>query len=463
MRTFQLNLFAGFSIVILVAVGTISLFVMQGAEQEMETYAERTEQLYLTRMEHWLHGYYTRGGSWDGVHYYIEEMGVLSGQRVILTDPDGVVIADSHDGLVGRYFMPEWPQRELISDQNNVQLGTLYVEGEPTVETAYQQELARSINFFLFWGSMLALAAALILSTVISRRISAPVRVLLNATRRIGRGDFSDNVQLRDKGEFGELAQAFNGMARDLEHAAQLRRNFVADTAHELRTPLSNIRGYLEAAEDGLVSSGEAVAAVKEDAGLLHRLVEDLHELALADAGGLTLLRRPADMTALVSQAIATADRAAKAKGVELAIQVPAEELPEVQVDSQRIAQVLRNLIDNALTHSERGDKVTLSVELEPDRMLVTVADSGTGVPEQDMSRIFDRFYRVDRSRARATGGSGLGLTICRYLVEAHGGTISAAARAEGGSRFTFTVPLGRATDGSESDTDPAARYQARR
>jgi signal transduction histidine kinase len=464
---FQLRLFAGFAVVIVLALGTVSLYVMQGAEQEIEVYDELTDQLYITRMEHWLLGYHARGQSWDDVQSSIAEMGVLSGRRIVLTDVNDEVIVDSRHGLVGTTFEPEWPSRTLVSYQGNIHLGTLYVGPESTVATAYKQELARSIGVFLLWGSLLACFAALILTALLARRLTAPIRVLVAETHRIGTGDFSGGIEMPAKGEFTVLANALNGMAQDLGRAEAFRRNFVADIAHELRTPLSNIRGYLEAVEDGLVSPDIAIETIKDDAVLLHRLVDDLQELAIADAGALAMVYRVVNPVDLLEKATLSMGSAAGSSGIRIAVERPKEPLPDMVVDSQRIMQVLRNLLENAIVHTGEGGTITVGVESltagssssptpADNWIMITVDDAGPGVPEEELDRIFERFHRVDRSRTRATGGSGLGLTISRHLVEAHGGSIHASNRRKGGTRFTIELPLVPPAKGSRSTADPA-------
>lgn len=468
---FQLRLFAGFAVVIVLALGTVSLYVMQGAEQEIEVYDELTDQLYITRMEHWLLGYHARGGSWDDVQTSIVEMGVLSGRRIVLTDRNDKVIVDSRHGLVGTIFEPEWPSRTLVSHQGNIHLGTLYVGPESTVATAYKQELARSIGVFLLWGSLLACSAALILTALLARRLTAPIRVLVAETHRIGTGDFSGGIEMPSQGEFTVLANALNGMAQDLGRAEAFRRNFVADIAHELRTPLSNIRGYVEAVEDGLVSPDSAIETIKDDAVLLHRLVDDLQELATADAGALAMAYRLVNPVELLEKALVSMKSAAGSSGVRIELVKPEKPLPEMVVDSQRITQVLRNLLENAIVHTAEGGAITVGVVHQPGgaqsppesppagaegRIVITVDDAGPGVPEEELDRIFERFHRVDKSRTRATGGSGLGLTISRHLVEAHGGLIHASNRREGGTRFTIELPLVPPVKRSRNAADPA-------
>ena len=250
-------------------------------------------------------------------------------------------------------------------------------------------------------------------------------------------------MQSDDRGEIGELAQAFNSMASDLEKAEELRRNMVADVAHELRTPLSNLKGYLEAIADGTVQAdSRTVSSLQEEAALLSRLVDDLQELSLAEAGKLKLARQPEDITKLIGQTLDSVRGQAKTKGVSLETELP--KLPAVNIDSHRISQVLRNLLENALAHTAKGGAITVSAKKRGKWVELSVTDNGEGIPAKDLPNIFERFYRVDKSRARATGGTGLGLTITKRLVEAHGGKIKAQSRPGKGSRFYFTIPVSK-------------------
>jgi two-component system sensor histidine kinase BaeS len=217
----------------------------------------------------------------------------------------------------------------------------------------------------------------------------------------------------------------------------------VADVAHELRTPLSNIRGYLEAIRDGIKKpDADTIRSLEEEATLLSRLVDDLQELSLAESGELRLNCQTEDIVELIKQAIAMKQTQAAARGVLVSADVPGK-LPLVSIDSLRIGQVLRNLLDNALAHTAKGGTITVTARQEGNRRVeVAVTDTGEGIPPEDLPHIFERFYRVDKSRTRATGGSGLGLTIAKRLVEAHGGNIEAQSELGKGSRFSFTVPV---------------------
>jgi two-component system sensor histidine kinase BaeS len=300
----------------------------------------------------------------------------------------------------------------------------------------------KTIGRFFLWGGLLAVAIALILTFLLSRRILAPVKALTSATREFGKGNFSHRVDFKDEGEMGELARSFNAMADDLERNERLRRNMVADIAHELRTPLSNLRGYLEAASDGLVKLDEAtVHSLTEEASSLSRLVNDLQELSLADAGELKLVFQPEDISRLITETVTVLQAKASAKNIEISTDLPAE-LPEVNIDSHRIKQVLYNLMDNAVAHTGPEGRITVTARQEEDFLNISVADTGEGIPAEDLPMIFERFYRVDKSRTRATGGTGLGLTIAKRLVEAHGGRIDVRSRPGKGTTFTFSLPV---------------------
>lgn len=458
-HSFRFRLLIGFTLVIVVAIGTVSFFVSHSAQGKVQEYQQQTQDTRSSRMEHLLSHYYAQRGGWADIQPFIEQMGTLYGQRIVVVDSSGIVVADSLQGFLGMHPDPHWPGRALETDSSSMmqpiperpsptspgagQVGTLYVnpQSAPDADAASVQNLSNSINGFLLWGGVLALGVAMAFTFVLSRRMSAPIQALTSAASRLGQGDFSQRVNVQTKDEVGELGRTFNSMADDLTRAEQLRRNMVADAAHELRTPLSNIRGYLEAIRDGLMQPDDSTLdSVYEEALLLSKLVEDLQELSLADAGQLQMVRQPEDMAVSIKSAVSATQPQADAKGVSLTVDLP-EVLPHCNMDYHRIGQVLRNLLDNALAHTPEGGSITISARESGNQVEVAVSDTGEGIPREDLPNIFERFYRVDKSRARATGGSGLGLTIAKRLVEAHGGRIEVQSELGKGSRFSFTVP----------------------
>jgi len=445
------RLFLSFLLVIVAAVGVVFFFVSRTASSEVEHYETQTYNVHVGRAGALLARYYMEQQGWAGVEPLAEQIGRLYSQRVVVVDQAGLVVADSHGVMpVGKPGEFKSPAAAIPIMAGQSSFGTLVVmpqgpppppPGDIAAEEASVSSLSSSINHYLLWGGLLGVVVAAVLTLLLSRRILSPVESLAHAARGLSRGDFTQRVDVRSKDEFGELAKTFNSMAQDLERTEQLRRNLVADVAHELRTPLSNIQGHLEAIRDGLLPAEPATFdSIYEEVLLLARLVEDLQELTLADAGQITLLCQSVDVAEIVRRAVTAAQPPAEARGLTIEANLP-DQQAIAEVDPERIGQVLRNLLSNAITHTSEGGRITVDLKDENDELHVGVADTGTGIPPEDVPYVFERFYRVDRSRVRATGGAGLGLTIAKRLVEAHGGTISVESEMGKGSRFTFTLP----------------------
>jgi len=438
------RLLVAFTLVIVIAVGAVFLFTGQAMRAQVQQFQERIQEARLSKMEFELSNYYRHQGRWGGIQPFVEQWGNFYEWRIIVTDADGIVVADSEGELMGQLHEPDSPGRPIAVPRTPYSLGTLYVSSESSAGADFPlfYVLFERIGRFLLWGCLVAVGIAVVITFFLSRRILAPVKDLTLAARRLGQGDLSQRVQLKDKGEVQELAQAFNSMASDLGHAEQLRRNLVADVAHELRTPLSNIRGYLEAIRDRIIKPDAAtIRSLNEEAMLLSRLVDDLQELSLADSGELKLLYQAEDIAKLIKQAVTPWQPSVAAKEMSLTLDLP-DKLPPVNIDWQRISQVLHNLLENAVAHTGKGGTITVTATRQGDHVQVSVSDTGEGISVEDLPNIFERFYRVDKSRARATGGSGLGLTIAKRLVEAHGGKIEAQSELGKGSCFSFTIPI---------------------
>ncbi|MFC1904620.1 sensor histidine kinase [Chloroflexota bacterium] len=443
-HSLHFRLLAAFALVIIVTIGSGFFFTYHNTRSEIGRFGERMEQMRATRVEVELSRYYHHQGDWKDIQPFVTQWGNLYGRRIILTDTDGVVIADSKAELLGEPYAADVPGEPMSPMMGSGTIGVLYIyPGTSTeVDAASLHIVYRTIGRFFLWGGLLAVAIALLLTFALSRRILAPVKALTYAARRLGKGDFSQRVHTRDKGEVGELANSFNSMADDLEHTEQLRRNMVADVAHELRTPLSNLSGYLEAIRDGVIKpDADTIRSLDEEATLLSQLVDDLQELSLAEAGELKLERQTEDIIKLIKQNVAAVQAQATAKGLSISADLP-EKLPAVDIDPRRISQVMRSLLDNAIVHTERGNSITMTATPQDTWVQVSVSDTGEGISAEDLPNIFERFYRVDKARSRATGGSGLGLTIAKRLVEAHGGKIEVQSELGKGSRFSFTIPI---------------------
>jgi signal transduction histidine kinase len=459
-HSLQFRLMLAFILVIVVTIGAAAFFISWSTWNQVRQIEENNYAVRTQRASYLLSRYYMANRlNWNGIQPLVEQMGEMEEERIILTDARGIVVADSQRELVGKDYRassqgiplylpvisigpmgPFSSTAEATPNAANL-FGTVYISplNSPNALTIV---VASTINRYLLWGAGLAIAIAMILTFVLSRRVLSPIRVLSGTAKKLGRGEFSQRVKIKDRGEVGELAQTFNSMAANLERTEKLRRNMVADVAHELRTPLSNVSGYLEAIRDDVIKPDKAIiASLSEETELLSRLVDDLQELALADAGELKLVRQPENLAQLIEQAVTALRVKAGDKGLELYTDVP-EVLPPVYIDYHRISQVFRNLIFNAITHTSGGGKITVAARPVENMIRVEVTDTGEGIPAEDLPNMFERFYRVDKSRTRPSGGSGLGLTIAKRLVEAHGGEIGVRSEFGKGSCFYFTLPI---------------------
>ena len=311
----------------------------------------------------------------------------------------------------------------------------------PVLANPVPARISAVVNRSLLWAGIGAAALGTVLVWLLSRRTLMPLQSLGEAARQLEGGDLSQRADTGGPAEIRELAHSFNVMAEGLEEAERQRQSLTADIAHELRTPLSNIQGYLEAIRDGLVQPDpETIDTIHSQAIHLSHLVEDLRILAQVESGYLQLQLSSTLVEELLRSSVEAMRPRAETKGVTLALEADAA-LPPLELDATRIAQVVDNLLENAITHTPEGGSVRVYGRTVANAVEVEVADTGPGIPREELPRLFDRLYRADPSRARETGGSGLGLTIARRLVEAHGGSIEADSVVGVGSRFTIRLP----------------------
>jgi signal transduction histidine kinase len=519
--------------VVVVVVGTVALFASRVTSRELQRYVEldiaRNQRLTSNVMT-----YYARNRDSGDPQALMRQIAGEVDERVIVTDGAGTVLADSSEQFVGQTLgceiafpavvvtigSPRCETRlELAAGgvgglrvgsretSDIVFLGMPFESSRPAgtkpLTTTFQFEAAAplleavgggpallirrtqgleldpietgfvdAVNRSLLWAVAAAGVAAVLLTLLLSRRILGPVEALTAAARAMEKGDLSRRVEVASRDEIGALAHAFNAMADGLARQERLRRNMVTDVAHELRTPLTNIRGYLEALRDGVARPTHSMlASLHEEALLLNRLVDDLQDLALAEAGQLHLAPRPVELAALVAQAVEAIQPAASEKDLRVEMALAAD-LPRVQADPERVAQVLRNLLNNAIRHTPGGGSIFVEAIVEHVRdkearrqgdqahtdllvssspgllvgcemVVLTIRDTGPGIPAEHLPNVFERFYRADQARARATGGAGLGLAIVRQLVVAHGGRAWAESPPGQGAAFSFTLPAG--------------------
>ena len=303
-----------------------------------------------------------------------------------------------------------------------------------------------SFNEALTYAALAASVVAVIVGIMLSRRVIAPLRAMMNASQRIAEGRYEERVQVQSADELGQLAVRFNQMAEKLEQVESMRRRLIGDVSHELRTPLTAIKGSMEGLMDGVLpATHETYQQIHSEADRLNRLVDDLQELSRVEARAYQLDVRPVDVLSIVQTVSKRLAPQFESKRIALELDLPAD-LPRLLADEDRTVQVLTNLVANAIQHTAVDGKVMISAVRVNDEVEISVRDNGIGIPSEHLAHIFDRFYRVDKSRSRRTGGgSGIGLTIAKHFVEAMGGRIWVESDGESkGSVFTFTLPVAK-------------------
>ncbi len=454
MRSLTLKLTLAFLAVSLAATGLLALLAGRTTASAFDTYIVDQAQVNLAEE---LAGYYAQRGSWAGVEEEVLSGAPGAGMRrggqgrgamrgpmlagVALADGGGQIIVPgagfSRNVQVSPEQMAEGVPVEVNGEVVGTVLGRAPARGLTPVESAFLERVNRALSIAAGGAAVMAL----VLGVLLARTLTRPLREMTAAARSLARGDLGEQVEVRSQDEVGELAQAFNQMSHDLAQAEGRRRQLTADIAHDLRTPISIIQGHAEALRDGVLPpTPETFGLIHEETLRLNRMVEDLRTLSRAEAGELSLVRRPVAVGAFLEQTAAAQRPGAGEKEIALRLEA-AGELPEIEVDADRMAQALNNLVDNALRHTPAGGTVTLAAGLVGDGVWIQVRDSGPGIAPEDLPHVFERFYRGDRARRRHEGGSGLGLAIARSIVEAHGGHIRAESPAGGGAVITIDLP----------------------
>ncbi len=461
-------------LVALIAVGIMAVLVNQNVSTEFRNYIQHGNMMYIQNLSSDLSRYYNLQKDWTGIQDVLEGSLRSNRDRLVLADSSGRIIADTAG---------EW-QGELSADLNlnngvsvkssGQTIGTLYgltsggaaghgqltgrgmmgsgsvINNEqtgtfPSAETNF---LNRTNNYLWIAGSI-AIVAALLLGILLARQITHPLRALANGAHEIAKGNLGYRVKLNSKDELGELGQSFNSMAISLDRSEQARKRLISDVTHELRTPLTIIEGTVDGMLDGVFPADkEYLDSIKEQTALLTHLVSSLRDISLAESGHLKLERvftNPAD---LVSRKLSQFEPAAREKEVLLKMEAAAD-IPEVKVDVRRMDQVIANLLSNALRHSAGGGIITVTLHaadhishLDKPGLMLSVHDTGEGIPAEHLPHLFERFYRVEDSRSKNEGGVGLGLSIVKQMVQAHGGQVWAESEPGKGSTFHVALPL---------------------
>ena len=375
-----------------------------------------------------------------GVSFVLLRDGVFTWTGPVLGEPprfEGGV----HVGTIGDVAFAAVPQR--IGGIPDGPDGMLYaVQTVPGFVEA-------SLRFLTLFWTQLAVAGlvgaglAIAFARWLARGMTRPLREMAAAARRLETGDYAQRVRTDSRDEVGQLAQAFNAMAAELGAIESLRRDLVANVSHELKTPISALRAHLENLLDGVERPDPATLEVMlAQSERLGRLVEQLLDLSRLESGTAELVREPVDVAALVERVRSEVAVARGGRGASVVVEVAAG-IPRVEADRERLHQVLYNLLDNAVRYTPQDGQVTVRARSEGPNLRIEVEDTGPGIPEDQRSLVFERFYRLDPSRSREDGGTGIGLAIARSIVDAHAGRIWVDAAPGGGSRFVVELPVG--------------------
>jgi len=360
--------------------------------------------------------------------------------------------------------MPGWPHVALYDTDDHPIVGFVGASGDtarhpiivdgrvvgliararwvgPTEVTDVTFQQAQLRNFLV--ATLAAILLAALAAALLSRTFLAPARAVGDATHRLAAGDFKARVKVASTDEFGRLADDFNLLALTLERNEEMRRRMMADVAHELRTPLAIIQGELAALEDGIRQfTPETVSSLQGEAHALGKLVDDLYQLSLSDLGALDYRRSDLDLRARAADALRPLRERCAQQGLLLDDSgVPGEPLM-VHADADRLGQLISNLVENSMRYTDTPGRIEVSCRKAAGRAMLEISDSAPGIPAEHMGQLFERFFRMESSRSRSSGGAGLGLAICRNIVEAHDGTIEASASPLGGISITIGLPL---------------------
>ncbi len=463
--TYQLFL----SILAATSLGILSLFLIMrwNIDRGFYQYLKTLDQSRLEQMANSLEESYTEHGNWnflrDNPRFW---MGRLQNARPDDAAGTSNKIEDDKEMRSlpqGPGRRSRWPFIVLDADRKPVLGKTEKTEGvdiSPITHNGttvgyigllppkqflnpHQLQFLRQQKAALILAAGGMVLAVMIFSFPLAKRMVRPIRAMTAATGDLASGKYSVRVPVGSVDELGQLARDFNTMALTLEQNEQARRQWVADISHELRTPVAVLRGELEALLDGIRTiTPEAIQSLHAEALRLNRLVDDLYQLSLSDIGALTYWKEDLDLVEVLRDSLESYRTELGRKGIKVTADLPRGQAISVFADRERLNQLFANLFENSLRYTDAEGGLTVSLERSEDQVAIEFQDSAPGVPEEELDRLFERLYRVDGSRSRTSGGAGLGLAICRNIVEAHEGTISAHSSSLGGVLIRITFPI---------------------
>jgi two-component system sensor histidine kinase BaeS len=445
MRSISLKLIISFLAVGLLCVILIVVLTYWNTGREFRTFVVDQNRSNLVRE---LGQYYAAHGSWEGVNSLSFQSGGQASTSggpptppFILMDSSGTVIVAGNGAFLNAMGPVTANNNALPVVVNNQQVGTVVVDTGAFQPRPAETTFIQRNMWLLIYSAIGAVLLALVTAIFLSRSITRPIRELTQATNAVANGELGRQVKVRARDEIGSLSVAFNKMSSDLQRSVKMRKQMTADIAHELRTPLSIILGHTDAVHDGVIpASSKNFEIVREEAARLDHIVEDLRTLSLADAGELSLNLQKVSVENMIMEISEKYALQLRKKDLNLKTEVQAH-LPGIKLDPDRINQVLKNVLDNAIRHTPRKGTITISAKKVEAGVELSVEDSGEGVKPEDLERIFDRLYRASQARERDAGGSGLGLAIAKSIVELHKGKITAEKADGKGLRIKIQIP----------------------
>jgi two-component system, OmpR family, sensor histidine kinase BaeS len=444
------RLLLSYLILIIITVALMAVIINQITSRTFSAYLSSQAASHSEMLPVMLTGYFINNGSWEGVQPDIAEAGIMIGAPITLTDMGGIVIASTQTSLIGEHAknIPNVNVTIPVIGEGNILIGSVYVHHNVSHERADEAFLRDVTTALIFTGLIVALLATG-LGVLLTRSISQPMAEMGKAAVKFAEGNYNVRVTVHGYDEVAALGNTFNKMAKSVGSVEQLRRELVANVSHDLRTPLTVINGYLEGLRLGQIADRQTAEKAfdvmhAEVSRLLH-LVDDLRQAADIDNSFIKLYLVPVAAADFVAESVNMVMPLILSKGVVLHYDVP-DDLPLLYIDRERMHQVFINLLENAVRHTAAGGTIEFSVQFRKGHIFLIVRDTGSGVAEEDLPHIFKRFYRTDSARSPSEGGLGLGLSISKSIVEAHGGSIY--AESEGipgkGSIFTVSIPLSK-------------------
>ena len=446
------RLLGSFGLIILIALGTVAIVSRITTEQEVQTFLGHGGQVGLENLADTLEAYYAENGSWINVEMILtvgqgrgqgqRAIGAAFGRAYALTDVSGKVIYSSSQAEIGSTLSDETLLQAIALQASGDTIGYLYAkDGLLDLPDDFEELLIERVNQASLLAGLISGGIAILIALVLAALILRPVRDLTKATQRMAEGDLSQRVEVRGDGELASLGKNFNQMSRSLQAAEERRMALTADIAHELRNPLAIQRAHLEALQDDVFPlTHENLALLAEQNRQLTRLVEDLRTLAMADAGAITLNKRPTNLVTMCQETLARFEIQAEAKNILLSADCGMKTIM-VNADKERLQQIHDNLMQNALRYTPEGGLIKLTLEKQGHNATFSIHNNGPQLSPEALAYLFERFYRGEKARDRASGGTGLGLAIARKLAEAHGGTLTGENHPAGGVIFKLSLP----------------------